>query len=138
MDFSKAAILSIVLLAAWINLDAKPWETGRVIHDDIISYYCYLPATVIHRDLTFSFTRSNRAFYADKYELVKTPEGRKVVKMTMGLAFLYLPFFLAGHAAALIGGAAPDGYSFPYLIALQMSAQVYLLAGLMILTGFRL
>lgn len=133
MDFSKAAILAIVLFAAWINLDAKPWETGRVIHDDIISYYCYLPAAILHHDLTFTFTQSNRDFYADKYWPQKTPEGRDVVKMTMGLAFLYLPFFLTGHAAALIGGAVPDGYSFPYLIALQMSALFYLLAGLIIL-----
>lgn len=132
-DFSKTAIWAVVIFALWANLDAKPWQTGRVIHDDIVSYYCYLPAAIIHYDLTFQFTQSNPDFYADKYWPQKTREGRDVVKVTMGLAIVYLPFFLIGHMAALISKAAPDGYSLPYLISLQMSAIFYLLAGLMIL-----
>ncbi|MGE0076849.1 MAG: hypothetical protein AB7S48_03220 [Bacteroidales bacterium] len=133
IDFSKISILLIAILVIFINLNSKPWKKGRVIHDDIISYYCYLPAAIIHHDLTFEFTKANHDFYADKYWPLQTPEGKDVVKMTMGLSFLYLPFFLIGHLTALISGTATDGYSLPYLILLQISAIVYLLLGLMIL-----
>jgi len=133
IDFSKISILLIAILVIFINLNSKPWKHGRVVHDDIISYYCYLPAAIIHHDLTFEFTKANRDFYANKYWPLKTPEGKEVVKMTMGLSFLYLPFFLIGHITALVNGAAPDGYSSPYLIFLQISAIAYLLLGLIIL-----
>lgn len=133
IDFSHISILIIATLVIFINLNAKPWEKGRVIHDDIVSYYCYLPAAIIHHDLTFEFTKANPDFYADKYYPLKTPDGRNVVKMTMGLAMLYAPFFLVGHITALICGAALDGYSLPYLISLQISAIFYLLSGLIIL-----
>lgn len=132
-DFSKIAILIIALLVAFINLNSKPWKKGRVIHNDIVSYYCYLPAAIIHQDLTFQFTKANPEFYGDKYWPLKTPNGKEVVKMTMGLAILYLPFFLIGHIVALIGGAIPNGYSLPYLITLQISAFFYLLLGLIVL-----
>ena len=132
-DFSKIAILIIALLVVFINLNSKPWKKGRVIHNDIVSYYCYLPAAIIHHDLTFQFAKANPEFYGNKYWPLKTPNGGEVVKMTMGLAILYLPFFLVGHMAALISGAAPDGYSLPYLISLQISAVFYLLLGLIIL-----
>lgn len=132
-DFSKIAILLLAIVVIFINLNSKPWKTGRVIHNDIISYYCYLPAAIIHHDLTFEFTKSNPEFYADKYWPLKTSEGNEVVKMTMGLAILYLPFFLVGHATALISGFPADGYSLPYLLSLQVSAIFYLLIGLIIL-----
>lgn len=133
LDFSKIAILLIAVIVIFINLNSKPWKNGRVIHNDIISYYCYLPAAIIHHDLTFEFTKSNPEFYSNKYWPLKTSEGRDVVKMTMGLAFLYLPFFLIGHSLALIAGFPADGYSMPYLILLQISTIFYLLLGLIVL-----
>lgn len=132
-DFSRVSILLIAILVIFINLNTKPWKKGRVIHDDIISYYCYLPAAIIHHDLTFAFTKANPDFYADKYWPLKTSDGREVVKMTMGLSVLYLPFFLVGHLIALIGGYTPDGYTIPYQILLQVSAVFYLILALIIL-----
>lgn len=135
IDFSKISIVIIAIVVVFINLNSKPWKKGRVIHNDIISYYCYLPAAIIHRDLTFEFTKSNPEFYADKYWPLKTQDGKEVVKMTMGLAFLYMPFFIVGHSIALIGGFPADGYSLPYLILLQISAMFYIIFGLIILRG---
>ncbi len=132
-DSSKIAILLVAIVVTFINLNSKPWRNGRVIHNDIISYYCYLPAAIIHHDLSFEFTKNNPEFYADKYWPLKTSEGNDVVKMTMGLAFLYLPFFLVGHFTALISGFPADGYSLPYLFSLQISAIFYLILGLIFL-----
>lgn len=132
-DYSKIAILIIAVLVIFINFNTKPWKKNKVIHDDIISYYCYLPAAIIHHDLSFQFTKANPDFYEDKYWPSRTSEGKEVVKMTMGLAIMYLPFFFIGHTIALLGNFPPDGYSSPYQIMLQLSALFNLLLALFIL-----
>lgn len=130
---SGMAIALIAAIAIFINLNAKPWKHGRVIHDDIISYYCYLPAAIIHHDLTFSFTHDNPEFWGDKYWPIHTEKGDEVVKMTMGLSILYLPFFLTAHTWALLSHFEANGYTTPYQLLLQLSCLVYLLAGLLVL-----
>ncbi|HPD94996.1 MAG TPA: hypothetical protein PLA24_03795 [Tenuifilaceae bacterium] len=133
VDFSKLAIVLIAGFVFFINFNTKPWNCGRVIHDDMVSYYCYLPAIVIHHDWHFAFAKDNPEFYADKYWPVKTPDGKETVKMTMGLSILYLPFFLIGHLFALAGNFPANGYSLPYLIAIQFSALFYLIIALIVL-----
>jgi len=101
-----------------------------VIEWDIISYYAYLPATFIYHDPSLAFTDSYKGPHKFTIWYEKTPEGKYVIKMTMGLSLLYLPFFAAGHAAALLTGADAGGYSEPYKIALLFSAVFYLALGL--------
>lgn len=133
LRYDRITIVAIAALVIFINLNKSPWNRGRVIHNDIISYYCYLPAAIIHKDLQFKFVKDDPDFWAGKYWPLKTQDGRNVIKMSMGLALLYLPFFLIAHAIALIGGFSADGYSTPYQIMLQLSALFYLVVALMVL-----
>jgi hypothetical protein len=133
-NLSRFIIFLILVVVVLHNFNHKLWlrEKGIVKHD-VISYYSYLPAAIIYNDLSFRFIDDNRAFFHDKIWIVKTPEGMRYQKMTMGLSFMYLPFFLAGHAAALIIGAEPNGFSTPYMFFLQFSSLFYMLLGLIIL-----
>jgi hypothetical protein len=127
-------ILLCAIVITWVNFNGKLWnkEQGIVKHD-IISYYSYLPAAIIYKDLSFKFIDDDRVFFHNKIWIFKSPNGGRYQKMTMGLSFLYAPFFLAGHGIAHLTGAEPNGYSTPYMFFLQFSALFYLLLGLIIL-----
>lgn len=132
--FSRASILlfAIVVIATIFNNTRWKTKYGLVIHD-VTSYYSYLPAAIIHGDLKFSFIGDDPAFFVGRIANSKTPEGDHFQKMTMGLAFLYLPFFLLGHLYAWLSGAEMNGFSLPYMFFLQFAALFYVLAALFVL-----
>jgi len=105
-------------------------HSQRVIYNDVISYYAYLPATVIYKDLSLDFINDSSDYFSDKFWPLKTPDGRNVIKMSMGLSFLYAPFFVMGHIVANLSGYPADGFSLPYKLFLNLSAVFYLALGL--------
>jgi hypothetical protein len=134
---SRLSILVIVLfgtVAIMTNLNNGLWNKkhGVVIHD-VISYYSYLPAFFIYHDLSFSYLDKNPAFFEGRVFNSKTKDGGHYQKMTMGLSFLYLPFFLMGYLSAWISGSPIDGYSAPFMFFLVFGATFYVIAGLFVL-----
>lgn len=128
------ALLIILSGLVYTNLYYKFWkQPGRIIAHDVILYYQYLPATVIYKDLSLKFTSENPDFYKDKIWKIHTESGNGVSKMTMGLAVLYSPFFLAAHAFAGMLGYPADGYSDPYRFMLILSSLVYAAFGFIFL-----
>lgn len=125
-------VFAVVIVATIFNNNRWKTAHGLVIHD-VTSYYSYLPATIIHGDLKFKFLEDNPAFFKKRIVNSKTPEGGHFQKMTMGLAFLYLPFFLLAHFYAWLSGAEMNGYSLPYMFFLQFAALFYVLAALLVL-----
>lgn len=124
------ALLIVLTGMIWTNRYYKFWrDNHRIIVQDVILYYEYLPAFFIHHDLSLSFTAQDPAFFQDKIWKINTKTGRAVSKMTMGLAVLYSPFFLTAHGMAESLGYPADGYSIPYRIALIISSVVYAFAG---------
>ncbi|MBL6963955.1 MAG: hypothetical protein ISR55_09030 [Bacteroidetes bacterium] len=112
----------------------KRWEhQNKVITWDVTNYYSYLPATFIYGDPLLEFTKENPAAWYDKFVPLTTPSGNKVIKMTMGLSFVYAPFFAIAHILAPKLGYDNGGYSPPYKFALMMSSVVFFLIGLLIL-----
>jgi hypothetical protein len=106
-----------------------------VIKWDVIGYYSYLPATFIDKDLKLSFiTPENRIrYYGNTYSYVDDPQGHHVIKYSMGMAILYLPFFTAAHLLAEPLGYGADGYSEIYQFFIEYSGLFYLLFGLIFL-----
>jgi len=125
IGWSKAAIWLIFLVWTITIFNQKRWEGQQVIHWDIVSYYSYLPATFIYNDLSFSFVDKLPEGFTGRIWVEKTPENRYVQKMTMGLSFLYFPFFVMGHLYALFGGYPTTGYSLPYELFLSLSSLFY-------------
>ncbi len=132
--WSGLTIAFIITFMTINMLTVKHWrDEQRVIEWDAISYYAYLPAAFIHHDLSLSFADG----YEGPHKLIvwpeRGPEGKYVIKTTMGLSLLWMPFFLAGHVTALISGADAGGYSEPYKFFLLVSALLFMLAGLIFL-----
>jgi hypothetical protein len=127
---SRKAFWGIAIVAVLMFLLGGRWHRGNVIEGDVVSYYSYLPAALIHGDLTMNYAVGDD-FYSDKvWGVIWKEHSGPVQKYTMGLSWLYAPFFLVGHGCALLLGYPADGYSAPYQFWLQLSAAFYLLLGL--------
>jgi len=128
---SVLVIVTALIIALGTILTDKRWQKeDKVIEWDIISYYAYLPATFIYHDPSLKFTDDYHGPHKFKIWSESIPEGKHVIKMSMGLSIVYLPFFAAGHLAALLTGADAGGYSEPYKIALLLCGVFYLAIGL--------
>ncbi|MFU8843032.1 MAG: hypothetical protein ACNA7V_04410 [Bacteroidales bacterium] len=135
IDHLPSFSIGVILLSIiYINFNEKRWkDPERVIVNDVISYYSYLPAVFIHHDLLFNFIDHDFDFYIHKYRLNQFQRGARVIQTSMGLALLYSPFFLAAHFSAPLLGYGQDGFTEPYRFALIFSSMIYLLIGLVFL-----
>jgi hypothetical protein len=124
LQFSKIAYaLIIVYMLSSYNL-WRTWlgEGGHPFYSDVNVYYSYLPALFVHGDLTFSFPNN--------YWVVKADNGNIVMKSTMGMSYMYMPFFLIGHGIAKITGVEATGYSKPYAWSVYYGTFLYMFIGL--------
>jgi hypothetical protein len=123
-------IIACWLLVAGYTFSLRNWEhPERILYWDILSYYAYLPATFIHGDLSLQYTREAPEKNRIRYWPSEGPEGSLVIKTSMGMAFMYAPFFFLGHATAMLSGAEAEGFGTPYRLWLIIGSLVYLLAG---------
>ena len=125
-----AYVLLAAILVAKSLTYCRTVPPERVIANDVISYYAYLPATFIEHDPSLQFTdREHKGTYWPEV----LPDGTKVIKTTMGMSLMYLPFFMAAHVAAPFAGYEASGFTAPYAAALLIASLCYVLAGLWLL-----
>lgn len=114
----------------WTNFKSK--DAGMV-RSDAAGYYGYMPQWFIYKTKNFEFIDSiAKAYPNDGFEdnFGRTNEGTHTNKYFCGTAIMSSPFFLVGHAHAKIYGAKEDGYSWPYLLWVNIGALVYGLLGI--------
>ena len=117
--YSTIAFYFIVLLSIYF---IKWGNSEHPFLMDVDQYYSYLVAQFIHHDFTFHFPHH--------YWLVETPTQQYIPKVTMGLAFLYLPFFTIGNIIAHVCNYETLGYSAPYYWSIHIGSILYVLIGL--------
>ena len=128
--WSKYAILFLLVVCGWYGINLDSWGKNRVIQNDVVSYYAYLPAAIIFKDLNFGFTKDLPKDFEGTIWLQTAPNGKPILRMTMGLALLWTPFFLLAHLFASVGGISALGYSWPYGLTVFIAAMTYLFMGL--------
>jgi len=131
ISFTRISILLLAVCVSLIHISRKSWEKeSGVINWDVVSYYAYLPATFIFHDIKLE---KKESFDHGTFWPEKTSDGKNVIKTTMGLSFLYAPFFGLAHAYSLFSGSDAWGFSSPYQIALIISSLFYFIGGLFFL-----
>lgn len=128
-------IIVLIISCIWVNGNISKWNKKSVIDWDVTYYYCYLPATFIKKDLSLKFADEKNEYYTlnHQYLPIKLPNGNYVIKTSMGMAIMYLPFFAVAHLSANLFGYETDGFSEPYQMMIQFSGLVYLVIGLFFL-----
>jgi len=122
-------ILFIALFLSYTIVDSSDrWQKSNTyIGSDVICYNSYLVATFIKHDIN------------DLPWGIELGNNKKVAKVTMGMSFLYAPFFIAADIFANpTATGASEGYSAPYQLSLFISSMFYLIVGLFFLNKFLL
>lgn len=136
--FVLAALIEIHKFGAWRKAELFEW--------DIEGYHHYLPATIIHGDVSdLSYVDSLDRMMHDVQDHTSfgihrmESTGRHLNKFTYGVSLFNLPGFLIAHAyARFTDSAMADGYTRPYQIAVMLSTVLFAAIGLWLLSEFLL
>ncbi len=138
-SWSGLSLLIIAVALIWSMFNLKLWKVGEkcgraVINQDVTNFYSYLPAAFIYHDLTFNFSVEEGTTFGADCEIWPVPvEGKEnafVIKTSMGLSYMYMPFFLMAHVyTSNFTDYPPDGFSPPYEFFLVLSSVFYLILG---------
>lgn len=133
------SIRGVVLLAV-LFLITLPAVTTRVNASDEIQFYSWLPSWTFDRDI--DFTNEYRYFhdlgpgrtqgFVDTFLEATNEAGRRPNFAPIGSALLWLPFYAAGHVAAIAGAGPVNGFSAPYVTAVAWGSAFYGLLALML------
>jgi len=143
---SGRALVFIALAYITIIYSLGKWYDKDLLHWDESGYYLYLPATFIYHDpghLTFyDSIQTQQHLNAGHrwYGIYDQPNGRKLIKYTMGCSLFELPFFgLAQvYCKYITKKHIPNGFSTPYMEAVILCTLTWTLIGLGILRRFLL
>lgn len=124
-------ILVFALLAH--GLIIKRYRSSGYIQWDVISYYTYLPATFIYKDLSLEFVDALPKDFEGSIWRIHTDNGKFTLKYPIGTAIMILPFFSMAHTISNLAGIEASGYSWPYHFFILIAALFYLLAALLYL-----
>lgn len=105
------------------------WEKEHLIRSDGFAYYGYIQGTLVHGDPLNTFHGELNEVGLYRSWMHEGLPGKYLPKMTMGLAYAWVPGF---YVADLIAGAMDypqDGWSTPYQLAVGFTAILFLLLG---------
>lgn len=130
----KWILFLLIISVSWVNFNNKKWVSKKVIDIDVISYNAYLPAFFYEKDLTLSFLNDSTKPNRDNlYYPIRIGDDKIVIKMPMGMAISYLPFFTMAHYYCKTNNIPTDGFSEPYQFAIQFSSLFYAILGFIFL-----
>lgn len=132
---TRFSIIFSILICGAAHYYLALWNTpGNVIHSDAASYYAYLPAYFIYKDLSLETLHRTKTSEAHKIMKFKKNNGKYLIKTSLGVALLQAPFFMVGHyVASLCSRYQANGYSPPYAFSLIISGLFYYFFGLYII-----
>ena len=131
------SILAMLFIAYFLGRDTyrfERWENCNVVTGDVVEYYHYLPSFVIYGTQNAHEMRPHLPDYVAGRIWTLHHENGPFIKMTMGTAVCYSPFFLIAHwYASSSDDHKADGYSAPYAIALSLAGLFFGIFGLWML-----
>jgi len=128
---SYYAVLVLGFILLYVILNTKQWQRDNVIVNDGIVYYEYLPAAFIFNDLSFSFVNDLPVDFDGNIWVEANKEtGVKLPKTSIGLSYMFSPFFFLGHLTASLTGFTTYGYSEPYALFLCIGIWFYVFLAL--------
>lgn len=132
--FPNISIIIIILTVSIYTNDIAYWKRAdRIICEDILHYYAYLPATFIYHDIELKFVSKKPSDFQQKFWPFHSPLGKNTIMTTMGMSILYAPAFLTTRAIMWVIGDESDGFSPPYRLGLVIGSIFYLLLSLFLL-----
>lgn len=129
-SLSQWAFMFIAALVIGYTFWFRYWNEKKIIEWDIQIYYSYLPALFVHNDLSFEFVHQMAPGEGLNYGVANDGLGHNYPKMSMGMAYMYAPFYGLATVYANAFGYPTDGFSMPYRMFIMLSAIAYFIPGL--------
>ena len=126
-------IYLLVITSLGYGISTKKYRSGDIIQWDVVSYYAYLPAIFIYKDLSFDFVKDLPDDFEGTIWPIPMSNGIHTLKYSIGTAIMILPFFIVAHIYSSLAGIEANGYTWPYHFFILVAAIFYLLAGLLYL-----
>lgn len=123
------AIFCLLLSITTLLMTSK--LLNPTIRSDGMGYYLYLPSAFIYHDLTMQWTQplQKEDHYSDPhhvwYGLTTFRKGAYLDGYPIGLAILWLPFFIAAHIMSILTGHPATGFTVWYQAAIGFAAAFY-------------
>jgi len=131
--FSFLLLTPLGTFSTWIDPREHTgyYSITRIDPADDTGYYAYLRSAFFDHDIDFF---NEKGYY---YFDTITPAGYSRNHWDIGSAILWIPFFLIGHAIALIYSylgyqVSVDGYSFPYYVLTGIGSSLCVFLGLIL------
>ncbi len=135
--FSRISIFLAITSIVTFSHNYAYWNKDKVVQNDVISYYGYLPGIFIYKDLSMGFLNDPNArpsIAGSKFWYLETPEGGRYFKMPIGESIMMTPFFLMAHATSITMGLPSNGYNYVYDYFVVVSAWFYAFLAMLILS----
>jgi len=135
-NISKYTLIILSLILVVFRFIIPPVD---VLAWDVFGYYLYLPAKFIYEDIGLTNQEwLNQLFEKYQpsgtlYQIIHLENGNCIIKYTMGMAFLYSPFFFIANFLAELLGFPADGLSLPYQYSIALGCLLYSIIGLIVL-----
>jgi hypothetical protein len=133
----KQGKITVLFTALVLLLLKVIYPEPNVLSWDVFGYYLYLPAKFIYHDpylLNQDWLNQIVSQYestATLYQINQHPEtGNWIIKYSMGMSFLYAPFFFIAHWLAPIFNCKQDGFSAIYRLTIESGMFLFSLIGL--------
>ncbi len=121
-------IIGHFIFVRFVQTDQLP------IKSDGKGYYDFLPAVFIYHDLQFKFREKQIEGAQNNIAHNVKSNGKTVNKYTVGMAMVWLPFFLATHAyMKYFHPELATGFSEPYHESIFLVSLLFLFLGLLVL-----
>jgi hypothetical protein len=137
MKFAKStSIAALVVICLFISIYRLSNVSDRETSWDVLGYYLYLPATFVYDQPMLNDIEWLKKINTEKdltgtiYQVSTNDQGEPMYFFLMGMAILYLPFFLIAHILAGMLGYPADGFSLPYQYIMVIGAVIYTIIGL--------
>jgi hypothetical protein len=137
--YSWLVALIIMVTFLLLRLTSPP---KNILSYDVFGYYLYLPAIFIYDDpglRNIDWVKEVNEKYGGApslYQLAKVSDTNYAIRFYSGIAIMYTPFFLAGHAIAQLTDYETDGFSKPYQWAIIIAGIFYTLIGVWLMRKF--
>lgn len=122
-------LIIISALAVYHMFDFDHWSNESAIRSDGYGYYGYIEGTLVHSDPLNTLHGEISGRNAYRSWMHEGLPGKYLPKMTMGLAYAWVPGFFIADAFARAFGYDRNGWATPYQLAVAFTAILFLLLG---------
>ena len=144
VSFSLLVCWLFLLATIWTAVSIGKWKKQIILKWDVSSYYLYLPATFLYRDLmhlefypaidsVYHPSDRVKGYAITPYHLTQ----KKIIKYPLGVALFEIPGFAGASLWCSLDSSHPaDGWSEPYQLAIALNSILFVFLGLLFLRRF--